>query len=340
MTADREWRPRGPRFIPLAAIPFIVAALIPVVLSWEDWLAIFPADPIGWLSTAFLGVIPNVAVPLMGAAIVIRHPRAHRTVPLLLFGATLLTIQIAGLLLVGPILELLTDPSSFPDEPNIKLYQAVFLMATIISAFGWAYLASGLVRARRNEDVGGGWVMVLIAIAVAVAVISTAAQAGAQSPLLGVGTDVLQMALVAAILVTGFAEKLAIGYMAVTATRGWLAHEQPRHGWGLAATGTWLLLCGLIVVSVVPLLGEDWMQVYDASWVLIAVSLAFAGGATALLVAFALGLPDVDGITWYDLAELDAAAARASGQARDPFDDSTASDEAELFELEDRRLDR
>jgi hypothetical protein len=340
MTADRAWRPTGPRFLPLAAVPFILAALIPVVRSWGDWVATFPRDPIVWLTTIFLGVIPNVAIPLIGAAIVLRHPRAHRTVPLLLFGATLLTIQIAGLQLVAPVLELLTDPSSFPDEPSITLYQAVFLVSTIISAFGWAYLASGLVRARRNEDVGVGWLMVLIAIAVTVAVISTATQAGAQSSLLGVRTDVLQMALVAAILVTGFAEKLAIGYMAVTATRGWLAHEQPRHGWGLAATGTWLLLCGLIVVSVVPLLGEDWMQVYDASWVLIAVSLAFAGGATALLVAFALGLPDVDGITWYDLAELDAAAARASGQARDPFDDSIASDEAELFELEDRRLDR
>jgi hypothetical protein len=338
MTADRAWRPTGPRFLPLAAIPFILAAFVPVVLSWSEWTIAFASDPNAALTILLAGVLPGVSVPLIGAAIVIRHPRAHRSVPSLLFGASLVTVQVVGVRHAPQLLDVVF-PRSINDILSFELvYTATYVVLAAIGAFGWAYLASGLVRARRYEDVRGTGVIVFIVIALAI--IASSMQIGAQDFSLGRAGGVPGMALVAAVLVVGLLEKLAIGYMAVTATRGWRAGEAPRRGWALAAIGAWLLLVALLVVAAVPLLGEDWMQVYDPTWVLRGISLLFGAGGVALLVAFALGLPDVDGITWYDLAELDAAVAGASGQARDPFDDSTAGDDVELFELEDRRLDR
>jgi len=324
----------------LAAFPFIGVALLPFLLAWDEWARGIFSDPIDWFATWFLGTLPSLAIPLIGAAIVIRHPRARRTVPLLLFGAILLAIQIAGVRLYVPIGGLLSDPT-FPNEPMFELYRAVYTVLAVVGAFGWAYLASGLVRARRYEEVGPTWI--IVSAAVVAAVIPTALSAGAQDLTLGsTANGIVLMALAATGLVAGFAEKLALGYMAVTATRGWLAGEAPRRGWGLAAAGAWLLLVALLALSALPLFGDEWFQSYDPTWIFPAISLVYGAGGVALLAAFAMGLPDTQDITWYDLADLDAAALAVAPRS-DPFDDDdddAAGGDMAVFELGNRRLDR
>jgi hypothetical protein len=116
-----------------------------------------------------------------------------------------------------------------------------------------------------------------------------------------------------------------------------LAGEAPARGWLLAAIGTWSLFLGLLVVSVFPVFSDPFSSL-DPSWILGAISLLYGVGSVVLLLAFVLALPDVDDITWYDLAELDAEAA-LGGAALDPFADGDEAAGVQLFELEDRRLD-
>lgn len=346
MTTARTRRRSGLWPVPWAAIPFVVVAALPPIVVWDEWMLGFQADPIDWLLTWFLGVLPSLAMPLIGAAIVIRHRSAHRTVPLLLFGSILIAIQVAGVRLIEPVVRLFQDPGSFPDDPLFQVLEASANVLTLVGAFGWAYLASGLVRARRYEGVGPTAALVFVAIAVAV--VTTAVQAGSQGIAIGLGTSsVVPNILAIAGLVVVFLDRLAIGYVAVTATRGWLAGEAPRRGWALAAVGAWLLLLAFVMIAAFPLLDPRLFESPNAVWLFRAVSIVFSAGSVALVAAFALGLPDTDDITWYDLAELDGSALDDPGA--DPFgddgDDGDDRDDAldgapALVEVSNRRLDR
>jgi hypothetical protein len=334
MTTDRALRRTHRRSVSLAAIPFVVAAALPVVTAWGERAPSFASNPLGWLWTWLLPLLPSVAIPLIGAAILIRHPQAHRTVPFLLFGAVLLAVQVAGAQLIQPIAGLLAERSI----PETVLINALAIVLTITSAFGWTYLARGLVRARRHER--AGWTGALIMSAVVLAALPTAAMggmlAGLDGPIPG-GSLVTGMAIT--FVVVGFLEKLAIGYVAVTASRGWWAREALRRGWALAAIGAWLLLAAFLVNMAYPLIDQRAVGAENSRWIFRSISILYSAGCIALLCAFASGLPDTDDITWYDLGELDAAAATGAGRARDPFDDGDEAEGAQLFELEDRRLD-
>jgi hypothetical protein len=332
MTTDRALRRTRRRSVPVAAIPFVVVAALPVVLTLGERAPEFVSNPLGWLWTWFLPLLPGVAIPLIGAAIVIRHPQAHRTVPFLLFGAVLLAVHAAGVRLIQPITDLLAD-QSIPDL-NV-LVNALAIVLTITSAFGWTYLARGLVRARRRER--AGWTAALMLLAVVMAVLPTTALGGmlAAGPAMG-GTLLTGMAVT--YVVVGFLEKLAIGYMAVTASRGWWARETVRHGWALAAIGAWLVLAAFVVNMAYPLIDQRDVGPENARWIYRSISILYSAGWVALLCAFALGLPDVDDITWYDLAELDAEAGGGHADL-DPFADGDETAGTQLFELEDRRLD-
>ena len=210
------------------------------------------------------------------------------------------------------------------------------IVLTITSAFGWTYLARGLVRARRLERAGSTGA--LIVLAVVLAALPTAALGGmlAAGPSVG-GTLLAGMAVTH--VVVGFLEKLAIGYLAVTASRGWWVRETVRRGWALAAIGAWLLLAAFLVNVAYPLIDQRAVGAENSRWIFRSISILYSAGCVALLCAFASGLPDIDDITWYDLAELDAAGATGAGRTPDPFDDGDEGDGAQLFELENRRLD-
>src|SRR5207344_1735137 len=74
-------------------------------------------------------------------------------------------------------------------------------------------------------------------------------------------------------------------FLATVATRGWLAGEDPRTGWGIASLATGLVLLALALVNMSGLVDVPDNALGTGLGYLIV--LAYAGGNLLLLVAFA-----------------------------------------------------
>jgi len=237
-----------------------------------------------WLGTRYQ--IVGIAGALIGLALFLRHPNARNTLPQIASGAFLLLLaQVLGLLesTIDPLFVDLAPPT---DEMSFfsPLMQAYSIFTSLVGIFAIAFIASGLSAARRYEDVGTTrGLAVLLAVLVFTAVAyTTFGFAMVQDDLSGNSIIIIAGALLANLF-----RSLALAYLVVVSVRGWVAQEQPRAGWRVAALGAGFLLLELITpfIGVLPLAQDGLVA---AIGLIADVALV---GWILLVVAFALGLP-------------------------------------------------
>ncbi len=280
-------------------LPFVVVAVFQLwVFSLDQPFGTDPRSPLEYwfgLRHQFAGI----AASLIGLALFLWHPDARRTLPQIASGAFLLLLaQVMGLLELSLdwVFVALAPPSEdlFFFSP---LKEAYSIFTSLVGVFGIAFIASGLSATRRYES--SGQLRGLKAGLVVLVVVSSGAS------ILGVTTTALPAltaefevspALVATMvgsLIASFLRSLAFSYLLVALVAGWLAHEEPRSGWRLAAVGAsliWLQTLAMPFVGGLPLSQEG----------LLAFIGLIADGALVgwvlLVVAFALGLPSTGSI--------------------------------------------
>jgi hypothetical protein len=169
------------------------------------------------------------------------------------------------------------------DESGFVLHGLYGAAISLVSIFGLVCMARGLAGARRFVDAVSGRALgiVLIAVVVVASVLSLAWFLGVadMAPML------IPINLVSFVLAK--VSTLAWSYLFVIALGGWLAGEQPRIGWPLAAVAASIDVVILLLFAVGGIMNLSeagpivnliigWLSI--ANWVL-------------LLLAFATGLP-------------------------------------------------
>ena len=308
--------PRGPHLPDaLAGIPWLAWVFIVLALGEIFWLvdsaALGPAPSFDRVVSFVLAAVSSVAVVLLPAALLIRHPEATSRARTLLFGTVLLA-AVEGLQILSqvlqPFLESLipADPElPFIVPPMVVIYGA---MVSLVSSFGLAYIAVGLSQARRWEG-GRGIPTAFVLLVVGAAALGSGIVAIAQiqpgqtqwSPTLALylgSTVVLRTLFV-----------VAWTAVAVTAGAGARAGEDPNRGWRLAAVGGWMVVGALAIATASGLILDpriqDWFTAIQYS-----ITILFAAGHLGLLVAFFVGLPSLD--------EVEDDADAAADEAADP----------------------
>ena len=295
--SQHEWvQPRGPHLpdaimrVPLGVWPFLAVAVLAAYgrVSLVGPGSFEPPSNVVWV---IVGSVEAIAAPLLGAALFYRHPRAHRTVPSIAFGAVLFAFTTVVDALREPVMNSIAPPMFFGslDQTMVTVAGSGYrLVEALLIVFALTYLALGLSDARRFEDrTNARWILIASAV-IAVA-----------SPIVGgllalpwLGEMSLQIALN---LFAGLLSYLAWVYLGWTAFKGWAAGEEPSAGWGLAAAaglGYLVVVASFTVLNVLLwIIGPTESQVpvvYEAALLLEA---ATAGVWVALLAAFWLGLP-------------------------------------------------
>ena len=323
---------RGPHLpdvlgrMPWLAWVFVLLA-IGDIASYVRNLNVPAGSSIADFAIYVLQVIPSVAVILLPAALLARHPDAMSRARTLLFGTILYAVVQGMLLLSEPLqgfFETLTPPSA--ELPFLVPMAAVYNgLISVVAAFGLAYMAVGLSQARRFEDRRRSVTILFVPVAavfgtvVGVLTVSGLDLGDLQmSPTLGIylGTSV----------VLGVVRIVAWAYLATAATRGWLASEDPAKGWGLGAVGAGFVVFALVLVNLNGLLA-----IQDATFATVyryLIVIAYAFGHIGLLLAFALGLP---ALGWSDDEDEDD----DFDDDDDEFDDDVEFDDAHEDPLED-----
>lgn len=281
---------RGPHLpdwltaIPALVWPFVVLAFIEILAFWTANRGATPVT-IGWSA---LGAIGDLAACLLGAALLIRHPDAIRSMPLLVVGVTLVAAEQALQLLGAPLRPLLETVISSPDgDPTgwMIASSAFRQVGSIAGLFGFLYLARGLDRARRFE---GGASRVVFIVLAASSVVSIAISAGF---VLRVAADDIAggIPLYLVSVIVGVGALVATSYLAAVASGGWRGGEEPRLAWLLVAMwGILTIGAGAVFTFATVIVGFG--QV-DLSWAFLCIT---AAAGLALLSAFALGLPSTE----------------------------------------------
>lgn len=291
--SQEEWvEPRGPHLpdvitrIPLGVWPFLALALLEAYGRLTRLGSVRFDGPVDSVE-ALIGAVGALAVPLIGVALFLRHPHAHRTLPSITAGVALL----AALTVVDALRDLVVQgivQSELDYQTSILASTGYSVIQALVRVFAVTYLAIGLHDARRFADrTRGTGVRALLLIA---ALGSPAILAFVVWPWPGEQVLPNLLSLVAQVLTN-----LAWTYFAWVAFRGWAAGEEPKIGWGLAA----LVGAGNVVVTMLaaflnlavwaagPTEGQVPL-VFETYRVLLAV---LAGLWVALLTAFWLGLP-------------------------------------------------
>ena len=294
--------PENPRRIPWPALVFVALAIADI--AWYLRTLDLPAGAtLAELAVYVLQILPSVAVILLPAALLARHPDAASRARTLLFG-TILYAAVQGLLILADPLQGFFESATPPSEdlpflvPMAAMYNGLI---SVLAALGLSYIAVGLSQARRFEGSPRSVTTLFVPLAAVFGtVVGVLAVARLDlrdlpmSPTLAVylGTSV----------VLGVIRIVAWAYVATTATRGWLAGEDPSAGWGLGALGGGLVVGALALVNVGGLL--DLQDGTISTVYRYAIVLAYALGHVALLVAFAVGLPTLDAFEDEDEDEL------------------------------------
>ena len=286
-------------------VAIVVLELWRLAAAWQQ--AVIPGDTRSQVDYV-LSWIPALTAPLAGVALFYRHPDARRTMRLLVFGLMLLSFGELLSAFQDPIREFLrglspVDEASFPAETPAEFAFRVFTL--LLTIFGLVYVGAGLSTARsrgatRAERPLTVW---LAALAVLGSVVSlaalTALPAGASMTLL---FQVVIGVIFSAVVTFAWA------YLAVVTISGWVAREEPRRAWGIAALSTSILFGFRLIfpaLSLVPF-GPD-------SGPFLSVLAYVSWAAWALLIlAFVLGLPT-------------PTTAAASAEAGDPTADPPAA---------------
>ena len=221
-------------------IAFLILAGIQVLAGWLEWVSRHDQQhPIRALSIVVIG-LPGFCSTLLGAALFYRHPDALRRLPLLVFGAALLTIVALLDLWNEPLSSTAFLPEIFPrfpeygfgvNESTLILSRIYTAAMNVVLVFGLLYLARGLDGARRSAPVVSGRVMgiALTIVALASAGFSLEFVLTYHEP----GDIMIPLDVMA--LVMRLISALAWSYLFVVAIGGWLAGERPRAGWLLVA---------------------------------------------------------------------------------------------------------
>jgi uncharacterized membrane protein YidH (DUF202 family) len=277
--------PHLPDVLTRTAPGFFAFVLVAVVTGWADirsWLGDYPIFDPSTVWPLVVQLVQSVVPPLLGAALFLRHPRAHRTMPLLVFGLALLA--------AGELLDVVSSPISqflrslSPDElPPSPADIAFLVFTTLLSLFAILYVGAGLAAARRRERVAAERPLVIwiVALAIVSGILSLASVF--QLPIESTPFVLVQLAigLVLSMLVT-----LAWAYLMAMSVGGWMAGEEPRRAWGIAALA--------IVVLFVTRLGGGVLSSLAVAGLFGIVEILFAASTLAwllLLAAFLLGLP-------------------------------------------------
>ena len=266
---------------------FGLMALINLWFRVRQWSGNFPildADSVLLLVPA---LIPAIATPLLGVALFLRHPRAHREMPLLVFG---LALMAAGELLgtfSSQIRVFLSElqPNEFALTSPAQVAFTVFTM--LLSIFALLYVGAGLSVARSRERVPAERPLLiwLVALAVVSIVLSVAGVVQVLPSTVDMGMELVVQLVLGSVLSAVLT--LAWTYLTVMAIGGWLAGEGPRRAWGLAALALLILFVLRLVGSVVTVIAvPDAFEIYSPVAV-VGLSAAWL----LLLVAFLLGLP-------------------------------------------------
>ena len=287
--------PRGPHLpdrltgIPLLIWPFVVLAVVQVAVLWMEHAADIARDPV-WLGQVFLSGVDDVAASLLGAALLLRHPDAIRTLRLVVVGVVLIAVeQVLGLLEapIRPMMEALTAASE-DGSGYFYVSSAYTFAASLVGTFGILYVALGLDTARRyegraNRAVVGG--LVLVSALIVAANIASYVQ-------LPEGSGVIPV-LAAGSIVVSFASLLATSYLVVISLGGWRAGESPPLGWALGVASGALTIAAAALVSVALVLRPSDVNVLATAYATL-TALAWL----ALLGAFLVGLPSTAQIEW------------------------------------------
>jgi hypothetical protein len=265
---------------------FFAFAVVAVLVAWlniRDWIGQYPFVDTGAV-IALVASVQFVVVPLLGAALFVRHPRAHRTLPLLVFGLALMTFGEVLSALDDPIRRFLIELSPSDVGPTTPATLAFTVFTSLLALFALLYVGAGLAAARRRERGAAERPLAiwLGALAVVGAVISLVA-------IFQLEFDTSAAGIVQLVIGFGLSLLLTLGWAYVTAVAigGWLTREQPRRAWTLAALGLSVLFAVRLIASTVTalFLGEAFLTLLTVT------TIASAAAWLLLLVAFALGLP-------------------------------------------------
>jgi len=302
---QEEWvEPRGPQLpgvltrIPLGVWPFVAVALLEALGQWEQIRSIQAGHPVD-VAEAVIGAIGGLAVPLIGAALFLRHPSAHRTMPAITLGVVLL----AALTVVDALRDVVLEgivQSELDFETATLASTGYSVIQALVRVFAVIYIALGLDDARRFDDrtrASGVRVLLLVAALLAPAI---TAVVGWPWPQEHVVTTLLNLA-------AQVATNLAWTYLAWIAVRGWAAGEAPNLGWGLtamvAACNLFVIVLAAMLNLIVWIIGPTESQVpvvFEVYRLLLAV---LAVLWVLLLAAFWLGLPAEPDRSTPDLVE-------------------------------------
>jgi hypothetical protein len=267
--------------------PFVVAALVQLVLAWQQVVGSGTLPGLDVVNQVKFRV-DNVLMSLLGAALFIRHADARRSLPLLALGL--------GFIAFGPLLDVVDRPvTQFLDSlapsgdvftglsPAVIAYQVLTSLITVAAV---VCVGVGLADARRRPHHPAERSMLAVVVFIGVATVAlTLAPLGVSS----LPATPFEWALLGIGFVVSLLHTLAWSYVISVAFGGWIAGDAPHQGWGLAlaasAIGMALRMVNTTVVVVAnfsPPFSIDLLPVVSA-----AVTLSWV----FLLAAFALGLP-------------------------------------------------
>jgi hypothetical protein len=284
--------PHLPDVLTRIAPGFYAFALVAAIIAWvhiRTWIGNFPIFEVANLATLLVDLVASVVPPLLGAALFLRHPRAHRTMPLLVFGLALLA---TGQLLetfrasIGSFLQSMS-PSDGVQPGPVDVAFVVF--KSLLSVFAILYIGAGFAAARRRQSrsVERPLLIWIVALSIVGQVLSLAG-------LVMIGfeptpTTVIQIATGS---ILGLLAALAWAYLLTTSVGGWLAAEAPRLAWGFGAFAVGTLFAVPFIASAVLVIALS--ASLAISWILAAIT---AIAWIVLLAAFVLGLPAPPGPT-------------------------------------------
>jgi hypothetical protein len=248
-----------------------------------------PADGLAERFAYAIQIVPSVAVFLMPAALLIRHPDATWRARTLLLGLFLVAISQALLIVSTPLQSVFAALTPASQELPIIWSSALFDDVTsLIFAFGLAYMALGLTQARRYEGHARSLTLLFVTfLAIFGTVIGIVSVAR-----IDLGTLTMSVGLafyLGSIVVFGVVRIVAWGYLTAAAAGGATAGEDPPAGWRLATLGGAAVLVALSLVNVGGLF-EIADQTLDTLYGYVTIVL-YALGLVFLLAGFVVRLP-------------------------------------------------
>lgn len=269
------------------SIPFLLLAALQIFHGWQQWAATGATSAEPWLAWVVTDRLPSLAATLLGAALFLRHPQAHRTLPALTVGVGLLALAEFLRLVSGPLGRLFPALSAGSEEfPFTTPFLVVsFVFVSVVTVVGIVYLARGLRAARRSRDEVSvrGRSIVLAVISVVATGIAAWTTANAYD-----AWGTLDILAVTSSLIVSLSFMLAWSYLLLVALGGWIDGERPPTGWLLAGLGAAIVLANAVVIAVSGLLR---LSPDNSPVVLQVLVLSYVIGWLLLLLAFVAGVP-------------------------------------------------